>query len=583
MSAQKGTQEVVLEGRGNVMLRPADYVTTGGEGSIYRLKNTIVKIYTDTRKMRRDGMVEKLRLLASLTHPYIVAPKGIVTALSGEPLGFFMPFVSGEPFPRLFTNDFRHRSGFSDAHATSLAARMQETVSFAHGSGAVMVDANEMNWLASFATKNEPEPRVIDVDSWAIGRFKATVIMPSIRDMHARQFSALSDWFAWGIVSFELYTGIHPYKGTLAGFKLGEMERRMRENASVFSSGIRLNRAVRDFSCIPGPLLDWYIAEFQGGTRTIPPSPLARGIAAPPVLAVARVVTTTSGLLVYDKLFDEKGDEARAVFPCGIVLLASGRLVNLMNARVIGTVTSGACEVVRVSLGWLVGEYVAPRTGEHGALRLVYIRESNLEETEIQLPFLARGLVRADERLFAVTEQGLTEIDFKILGKPIVAAGRTWGAMPNATRWFQGVGVQDAFAATYLIIPFGGTSCAQVRARELDGLNPVAAYAGHRFVAVVAVDAKGDYHKLEFSFDSTYSAYSLWRGMTDSAELNAVMLPKGVGATIVRDGELTVFVPQNGTVNKLADKDVATDMRLAHWGDKVLYIRAGAVWAVRMQ
>ena len=69
----------------------------------------------------------------------------------------------------------------------------------------------------------------------------------------------------------------------------------------------------------------------------------------------------------------------------------------------------------------------------------------------------------------------------------------------------------------------------------------------------------------------------------DGPELNLAILPKGVCATIMKDGELDVFVPGSGNVNRAEDDQVATDMLLSNWGDRVVYVQDGELWAVRMK
>ena len=76
----RGNIKVTLEGRGQLTLRDADYVASGGEGSIYRANDTVVKLYSDKDKMTRDGMGEKIKILAvRMKHDGIVAPQGVVT------------------------------------------------------------------------------------------------------------------------------------------------------------------------------------------------------------------------------------------------------------------------------------------------------------------------------------------------------------------------------------------------------------------------------------------------------------------------------------------------------------------------
>lgn len=570
-----GNKNVVLEGKGPVTLRDSNYVASGGEGVIYRLGDLVVKIYHEPLEMRQKGMPDKVRLLSSLSHRFVVAPQGLVLGSSGEPVGHFLPFIDGHPLSRMFTNDFWQQEGFNVSHASTLVDGMREVVTFAHNHKATLVDANELNWLAIIQGK-KPEPRIIDVDSWSIGRWPATVIMPSIRDWHTKDFGDKTDWFAWGIVTFQIYTGIHPYKGTLDGFARGDLLGRMKANASVFAPGVKLNRAVREFSEIPAPLLEWYEATFQRGSRDVPPSPFDTSIKTPRAARVMRVVATgPSGTLVFEKLHSYPGDRPLRVFHCGAVLMLSGTLFDLSTKRPIIGQVSRTSEVVRVESGWLVADRI------NGSLSLTYIKDGSLEVQKLDFTMRCERIVLYENRLFVVTEKGLTEIKSRLFGsKAVASAGQTWGAMVNSTKWFSGVGVMDALGAYYVITPFTDSSVAQVRVKELDQFKIVQGKSGNRFVSLVVVDRLGDYHKVELTFSRDYSSYSVWVGDTDGPELNLAILPKGVCATIVKDGELVIFVPTNGQTVPVQDKGIATDMVLSNWGDKVTYIHDGSVWSV---
>jgi len=569
--------DVVLAGRGALTLRPNDHVATGGEGSVYRKSNTIIKLYTNVRKMMKDDFARKIKILSKLKHKFVVTPTNVVLNTQGDPIGFYMQFVKGEPLSRVFTNDFRKRENFDDDNASTLVSRMREVVQFAHDNKAILVDANEMNWLAKVGGKNGSEPRAIDVDSWAIDRWGASVIMPSIRDWHTNGFDERTDWFAWGVVTFQVYTGIHPYKGKLQGYKPNEMEKRMKSNASVFAKNVRLNRAVRDFSTIPGPLLDWYESTFEQGSRSVPPSPFDKGNATVQINRVLHVVSTASGNLIFDKIYNAGSDEVLRVFPCGIALLRSGKLVLLYSGRDIADGYTSNVEVVRVEGGWLSVDYV------EGQLQFRYINSVSLQIEELALAATLAKVVRYENRLFGITQKGLTEIVVKVLGKPILALSTTWGVLINSTKWFDGVGIQDAMGAMYVIAPFGSDACAQVRVRELDGLRVVNARAGNRFVTIIAIDKNGEYQKLELAFDKQYQSYKAWQSVVDSPDLNIAILPKRVCATIVDDGRLDIFVPSNGTLNTVEDKFISADMILANWDDKVVYNKDGDIWQVRLK
>lgn len=578
MVTQTKTRKVVLEGRGKFTLRPDDYVTQGGEGIIYRTGDTIVKLYKDPGKMHQSGMIEKIRKLARITHVSIVAPQGLVSDVSsGDPIGYYMPFAVGEPMSRVFTNDFRQRENFTDESARILATGMYDTVSYAHSTNAIMVDANELNWLVNLRDRSKPSPRVIDVDSWVLGgQIPSTVAkMPSIRDWHTKLVSIESDWFAWGVVTFQLFTGTHPYKGTLQGYKPAEFLERMKVNKSVFTKGVSLNRAVRDFSCIPAPLLSWYEAAFQNGERSIPPSPLQTGTHVAQAAHVLRVVGTTTGSLVFEKVYAPTSNPVLRVWPCGVVLCADGSLVELEMKKTIGSTKVHDVEVVKVDKGWLVGAI------EKGILGFKYIEAASGTTMELNFALKAHGMFRSSNRLFVVSERGITELMLTMFSQPLLSSGNTWGTLLNSTKWFDGVGVQDALGAVFVIVPFGEKACAITKVSELDGVTVVEAKAGPRYIVLSTVDRSGTYERLELTFERDYTKYVVTRTQVDTPDLNVAILPKGVVASINFDGELSIIVPTANKVSKVADKMISTDMILGNWNDKVVYIQNGQLWSVR--
>jgi hypothetical protein len=550
-------------------------VTQGGEGAIYRKDKHIIKLYLDPTKLSGSGQADKVRLLArTFTHPSIVAPQGLVFAKSGEAIGFYMPYVKGEALPPLFTND-RDQRGFTNNSAIVLATKMHEIVEQAHTGKALMIDANELNWLADIRNVSDPTPYIIDVDSWQIDRFKASVIMPSIRDWHSQNFTNETDWFAWGIVTFNLLTGIHPYKGGLDGYKPGELERRMKENASVFHPDIRLNKAVRDFSLIPGPLLDWYQATFAQGVRTKPPLPSKTGKTNVQFGKTLRMVTTATGGLIYRKLFSLTGEKIVSVWPCGVVRTDSGALYEVSSKKKIATTSGGRVAVVARENGWLVVE----ETVQASLWRFV---SRSGTETTLTLPLDSTGVFRSGERLFATTETELVEVILHQFAKPLLTFGSRWQILGQATNWYNGVGVSNVLGAVHLVLPFGEEAVAMVRAPELDDLRVIKATAGSRFVEVVTINKQGDYEAIAFTFTKDYQSYTVTRRPVDSPEQNLTALPKGVTAEIRTDGLLTIGVPQNNVVKEVSDKDISTDMRLSRIGDQVVYLKDSELWSLSM-
>ncbi len=577
MSVIKKATRVMLEGRGEVTLKPTDYITQGGEGAIYRKDKHVIKLYLDSAKMKQSGHADKVRLLAKkIHHPSIVAPTGAVFDDTGAPIGFYMPFVSGEAFPRLFTNDWRDQHGFTTPATVALTEQMHAVVGYAHTQEALLADANELNWLADVSNIGKPVPYIIDVDSWQIERFKAAVIMPSIRDWHSQGFSKETDWFAWGVVTFNLFTGIHPYKGALAGYKVGELERRMKDNASVFLPDVRLNKAVRNFSNIPGPLLDWYDATFTQGVRTTPPSPTQTGKTNTQFGKVLRMVTTATGGLVYRKLFEKIGEAVVSIWPCGVVRTDKGNLYDVQSQKLIGQALGTRVAVVARPGGWLVVEQVT------GKWQWRFI-ERNGKELSISFPLACTSVVRNGERLFVVTDDELIEVGLHQFAKPLLTHESRWQIMTQATSWYSGIGVSNILGALHLIIPFKEAALAMVRTPELDKVRVVNAKSGNRFVEVVTINQNGDYEAIGFSFTEDHRTYSVHKRTVDGPEQNFTILPKGVVAEIPTDGTLLVTVPRSAIEKRIDDKDLATDMHLARIGDQVVYRKEGALWSLSMQ
>ncbi len=570
------TKVVELENRGKVQLKQTDHVATGGEGSIYRpLPDTIIKIYSDTAKMIRDGMPEKLRLLSGIKHPFIVSPQGLVFQ-NQKPIGYYMKFEEGEPLVRVFTTSFRQREHFTDTHAITLVDGMKTTVETAHNHQAVLVDANEFNWLVSHNRKIV-EPRVIDVDSWAIRHWKPSVIMPSIKDWHTQGFNDDSDWFAFAVVSFQIFTGIHPYKGMLAGYKPNDIETRMKKNCSVFSKGVRLNSAVRDFTCIPDRLLEWYEAVFQNGLRTVPPSPRDTVVKTPKAALTRKTIVGSTSVLLIDKLFDGINDTPLEVYPSGVVRMSSGRLINLSTGVTYKKMISHPCEIISTEYGMLFGE-----VGLAGELSFSLLQKDG-EVIPLTTHLKGKALFRFQNRLFVVGGQGLTEVKVKQLGKPMLVSSTQWSVMLNSTQWFDGVGVQDALGATYLIAPFDEAACQYVHAPELNGKKIVSAMAGTRYIAVVVLDAMGSYKKYEFIFDKEYKQYSLRIADLASPDINMALLPKGVCATISEDGKLAITVPTNGQEKIVSDTHIKTAFMLANWENRVVFMYGNQVWSLALK
>jgi len=127
-----------------------------------------------------------------------------------------------------------------------------------------------MNFLVS---KKFDDVLFIDADSYQTKSFPATAIMPSIKDWKVQnnKFTTDSDWYSFGVVTFQMWTGIHPYKGRYKK-KPMTFEERIQHGISVFNQDVGIPKAAYPFDMIPKGYREWYEAVFEKGRRCAPPA-----------------------------------------------------------------------------------------------------------------------------------------------------------------------------------------------------------------------------------------------------------------------------------------------------------------------
>lgn len=535
---------VVPDGQRAVALTSADHVATGGEGAVYAKGDTVYKIYLSPDKATTSGMERKLILLSAIRHPGIVAPSGALRDKSGKFLGIYMPRSSGEPMCKLFTNTWRDLHKIGTRETAALTESMRAVVLAAHSHQAVLVDANEMNWLVSKNT----EAHIIDVDSWQIGGYPGTAIMASIRDFSQNGFSEATDWFAWAIVSFQLWTGIHPYKGTHPDFGKGSMEARMRARASVFDPKVRLPAAARAPSQIPTRLRDWYERALQGDERGCPPSPMASAIGAQTAPRL-KVVQSHSGKVRQERI-DSLGGRIRGVF-AGIAVfeLQSGlcaydvarkQLVNDMtHVEELTALIEGKATLVRLDAGLVFAQL------DPGAIEMRVVDAAAMRAS---MPTRATRLWATESRLFALVENvpnGLIEIEASILGNKLVAGTRTaWPVAALSTRLFDGVFVQDCMG-----MPFAGVlenrGLCQGRAPALKGYKIVAGFGRDAANIWLAGIRLSDGERVQLRLAGGPNGFVVEEeSIVDDTGINGAMTSGGIGV-VCQDDALAVYKGQS--------------------------------------
>jgi len=263
----KKSLTIEIENNGKVNLTDRDFLAAGGQGSVYKYKDFAVKIYHDPKQMIP---VKKVRELSTLNCDNILAPSLLVFDSSHHPIGFAMPFAKGtEVICKLFTTGFRNQIGFNEQATTDLVKKIQQIVAQVHSNKCLIVDLNEFSLLVD--SKKYEKPYFCDVDSWQTPSYPALALMESVRDRLIKQnkWTELSDWFSFAIVAFQLYIGIHPYKGMHPDYSPKDWIQRMQDGVSVFDKKTIIPPSCRPFSVIPKAHFNWFQEIFKNALKDL--------------------------------------------------------------------------------------------------------------------------------------------------------------------------------------------------------------------------------------------------------------------------------------------------------------------------
>lgn len=553
---------VFPEGRkASVLLTPNDLLATGGEGAVYAVGDEVFKVYLEPAKAVAAGMERKVGALQALQHPGIAAPTTILRDKSGKFVGLALPKVRGEALCKAFTNSWRDANQFGLPETAKVVEAMRAITEAAHSKQALMVDANEMNWMLSGV-----QPTAIDVDSWQLPGFPATAIMPSIRDYSHNTFSTGTDWFAWAIVTFQLWTGIHPYKGTHPDFARGALEPRMRALASVFDSRVKVPAAARALTDIPSVLRNWYERTFATTERCTPPSAFASAVAAQTAPRL-KIRQSLSGSLKQERL-GHAGDKVLAAFN-GFVIARSGKELVLWDVVSKGTVLG----VSAAGLDAVLHRQAAIVRTPFARVLLtvdpgVKIEARALESGETSsIPCRASSFWQSANRVFGLVpghSNGLLEVDLTQMGaRLLVTISKQWPASVLSTQFLRGLFVQDCLGAPFVGV-LEGTGLLQAPAEALKGYRVADGFGLDRENLFVTALRKSDGQTVRLHLAFKTDRFVLEdETLVPDLSLDAAAASTGVG--VLRDGDALVLA-KGAARKRIEQAGLADDMRLFSLG-----------------
>lgn len=557
-----------IKGKGPVDLTQKDFIAQGGEGSIYARAQTAFKVYIDPQRMIP---VSKIQELAALTHTHIIKPEEILLDAKNNPVGYTMQFVKDTyALCQLFTKAFRTRNNITPAMMLDLVRKLQDIVKHCHDNKILIVDLNELNFISSNDFK---DIYAIDVDSYQTPHFPATAIMDSIRDRHNKTFNEGTDWFSFAVTAFQMFIGIHPYKGKHPIVK--SIDDRMLKNISAFNKDVSLPGACYPFTVIPDVYKHWFKAVLDDGKRVAPPGDLN---------AVINLVQTIKKIVGSDN-FDIQDLE---VLPSSIIeALYHGALKVFLtteglhiNRSFIKDVSSNS-EIIFTTKN----NSVIAATIERAMLKLFDATKQQVLTTMVA----ATELMKYDNRLYLKSGSNILELQLMELTNNIIPTTKIVGqCLERATNFFDGVVVQNMLGSYYIsIFPQAGVH-QQIRIKELDGYKIVDAKYDHNVLMVVG-NIQGKYDKLIFRFDKNETGSYVYdiRIIKDISipQINFVVLDSGICVHLNSDGEVEVFkdTKDSTSLKVIQDPAITDDMKLMKNGVKLIFSKDDKLYSMAMK
>ena len=551
-----------------VSLTKRDFVTSGGEGSIYIKGRKAYKLYTDPNKAIPLGKIKELSTLSGL--PNIINPETPLQDQRGHLVGYSMDAVDKSyALCQLFPRAFRDREGVTPSQVLSLVQKLQKGVDDIHARKILIVDLNEMNFLIK---ENFSDVYFIDVDSYQTPTYKATALMESVRDRKVKnnQFTVGSDWFSFAIVSFQMFIGIHPYKGKHP--KVKGMSDRMDANITVFDKEVSIPKVCYPLNTIPQAYLDWYRAVLLDGKRVSPPN------SAKISLVLNTKVISGADLLKIKEILSADSRIRKVWSHLGNIVAETQDSVWYENRKYKKPYTQ------RMEIGWSVTSQAPIQVFLHDSTSLKI--KGLFKKEEVDFNIKVDQMESYDGRIYIKQEGNILELLFREINNQILPTVHPVASvMPKATTLHQGCAIQNLLGDIYVnCFPASKTSY-QIKIPQLNGVKIVDAKFD-KGVLIAVVYQKGQYHTYVFRFDKDYNSYDL-RVIKDHvySGINMVTLDSGVCIRVDESSDLELFSKNMGSQAQKIIKDRFIDSNTSFYssGGQILYTKDSVLGSVTMK
>lgn len=561
-----------------VALKQSDFLAKGGGGEIYVVNDVVYKICHQGHM----PPAKKLQELAVLDRPNIIRPLDSFAVDDGRE-GYTMRYVDNPiPLTQLVTVTYRNRNKITPDTMLNLVRKMQNGVEFVHQRKRLIVDLNEMNFLTD---PKYDEIYFIDVDSYQTPSFPADVIMQTVRDRQVTtrdakgnlMWTELSDMYSFGIVSFMMFIGMHPYKGANPKNPKATLDENMRDNVSILDPNVKFPKpAVLPFSVIPDVYMQWYKALFVDGKRALPPKDLVpvitvvtakvHHVSGSNTFVVKEIGSYSSGVMDY--YYSKEGLD-----PCEVVVNTEYQA--FVNRHLVKS------PPFTYKVGFAPGDRPIAAYVDKNRICL----QDLLSGQPITFTASGEQVMSTGGRLYVKNHSQIFEVQFStVAGQILASPHKIVDVADRATQLFSGVAIQSLFDAYNITVFTDPRQCRQFQVRELDGYKIVDAKYERRVLMVLAINtANGKYDRFIFRFARDWSSYDK-RVVSDvpNIGLNFTVLPNHKVASITEDEQLEVFLSDKDhpAVKQIDDAVIEGDMILFSRENEVVFSKGQKLYTI---
>lgn len=186
-------------------------IARGGEGAIYEIdSHTVAKIYHDGIDPLNQA---KFDFLKKLDKKLFIAPQELLFDSKSKVLGFTMEYLDNTYYPmsNLFTKSFCASHNVDKRVKLKAIENLIKALDYAHKMKVIIGDLNCFNIMVN----NAGDIKLIDTDSYQVPGFHHSGrLLDDIRDyFYQGRIDENSDFYALSILSFNLLSFTHPFKG----------------------------------------------------------------------------------------------------------------------------------------------------------------------------------------------------------------------------------------------------------------------------------------------------------------------------------------------------------------------------------